>query len=215
MSNFQRKAATQEKARAVPTLVGATRVNEILSLPGGYLAQEKLADLLERCEVFALGQDGNGNCRWSEVQVAEAKDAILAAAEEQAATKASGIDVDAIAKAVLAQLSGFDHYVTRSVERYLSTALDDTDERLSKLQEGVQGLFRQQGEVGQRSRDIHQVVNETLSGVRSDNAALKKDVRTALDKISNDVNAGLELVAQELQAVRLSLNEVLKRIPSK
>ncbi len=145
---------------------------------------------------------------FAESQVVEHETAIRAACGRAALGVLLDAQVlEAIARTIAAE---FGPVLVRRVETLLSASLDDLDGRLDRLLEQGQGLFRQQGELGQRLREVERSTAAIVSDVRAADAALKKDVRIAIDGVQADSRKVLEAVLEELQAVRLSLNQLAK-----
>lgn len=199
------KLAGVSSPRTVSALVGSVKVNRMLGLEV-YLAQDELADLLERCGVRALGTGARGCLVWSESEIAGQLEAIQLAHRATAA----GLNPDfaEIVERVLAAKVG--EAVRQAMERMVAPALDETDARLDKLQEAQQGLFRQQGENGQRTRDVLLAVSPLVAEMRASSAALKKDVIAVLGDLAARSEISDGRVREELEALRMSVNELCK-----
>jgi hypothetical protein len=123
-----------------------------------------------------------------------------------------GVDIEVLAEVMREVLTGAaDVSLQRALDRNLAGSLDDMDGRLDKLQEAAQGLFRQQGANGQTLREVAQLCASVVGEIRAGNAAVKKDVAAGLTKFERQTEALMESIAAELQGVRLSLNELVKR----
>jgi hypothetical protein len=70
-------------------------------------------------------------------------------------------------------------------------------------------LFRQQGELGQRLREVEKVTSVIITHVRM-GLSTTQDVRSVIDGENAQSRKALEAVLEELQAVRLSLNQLAK-----
>ena len=79
------------------------------------------------------------------------------------------------------------------------------EQALDELAEGFQ-----QGENGQRMRELLQVCGALTGELRASNAALKKDVGALLGKFEKQTEVLMRSVAEELTALRRSINEMAR-----
>ncbi|GLT20802.1 hypothetical protein GCM10007933_02540 [Zoogloea oryzae] len=114
--------------------------------------------------------------------------------------------LEAVARTIAGELGAG---LVRRVETLLSTSLDDLDGRLDRLLEQGQGLFRQQGELGQRLREVEKVTSVIITHVRM-GLSTAQDVRSVIDGEKAESRKVLEAVLEELQAVRRSLDQLAK-----
>lgn len=198
---------SKAKGGPLPALVGAEAVRGLLELDDGFPV-EQLGALLVHCGVSPVGHDADRNPVWADRAVVEAREAILIAYRR----RMMGVDIEVLAEVMREVLTGAaDVSLQRALDRNLAGSLDDMDGRLDKLQEAAQGLFRQQGANGQTLREVAQLCASVVAEIRAGNAAVKKDVAAALAKFERQTEALMESIAAELQGVRLSLNELVKR----
>lgn len=191
--------------RLVSALIGSVKVNRLLGLDV-YLAQDQLADLLDQCGVEPVGTGARGCLVWPETEIVGNLEAIQSAHRVAAA----GLRPDFVEAVERILSEKVDAAVQRAVERMVAPALDETDARLDKLQEAMQGLFRQQGENGQRVRDVAAGLATFTGAVRESSASFRVDAK----KVIADIAARSEIsdgrVRDELEALRLSVNELCK-----
>lgn len=193
--------------KVLPALIGVDGVRALLMLDASFDG-DQLVSLLTQCGVQPVGSDATGNPLWTDRSVEEKGAEIRTAFRRRMA----GVDVEVLADVVREVLTAAsDVTLRRALEQNLSSALDDMDGRLDKLQESAQGLFRQQGSNGQTLREVAQTCAGLLNEIRSGNAAVKKDVGAVLVKFEQQTDVLMETVAEELRAVRSALNELAKR----
>lgn len=111
---------------------------------------------------------------------------------------------------VLAEQAGA--VLQRALERHLSPALNDLDDRLDKFGAGLQALNRQSGGHGDLLRDVAGRHAEAYSGIRSAQDAQRKDMAARLQAVERACQVGLEGLLDEVRALRLSINELSKRV---
>lgn len=189
-------------------LMSIERVQEVLEV--GAVPVKLLELVLSDCGIKPLGCDAAGSLLWADADVTAGRDAIRTRCKLR--LSGLGLGGEALADVVREVLQAeAGAAVQRAVDRNMSTALDDMDGRLDKLQEGIQGLFRQQGANGQTLRDVAQHCAGLVAEIRAGNAAVKKDVFAALGKFEKQTEVLMQSVAEELDAVRRSLNELAKK----
>lgn len=194
------------KAAPLPRLISVGGVVALLAIDAR-LEPGQVEEALMQCGVQPVGNDGDGQLVWSDKAVTAAADVIRLACRGRQA----GVDVALLAsviREVLGDAAG--PAMERALGRHLGTALDDVDARLDRVIEQGQGLFRQQGENGQRMRDVLQACSALTGELRASNAALKKDVGVLLARFEKQTEVLMQSVAEELDAVRRSLNELAK-----
>lgn len=201
MSNLSGSPAV----RSVSALIGSIKINRLLGLPV-YLGQDQLADLLDRCGVPAAGTGARGCLVWPETEIVSRLEAIQSA--HRAAAAGLGAEISEALRQVLTEKIG--EAVRQVMERTVVPALDETDVRLDRLQESMQGLFRQQGENGQRVRDVATALATFTADVRKSGDAVRMNVGAVLAEVvdRNQVTSGQ--LREELEALRLSVNELCK-----
>ncbi|MBS0368428.1 MAG: hypothetical protein JSS57_04405 [Proteobacteria bacterium] len=189
-------------------LVGADELAEVLGL-----TTEQAADMalvlasLANAGVAHVGSTVRGALLWDALQVERVRCQVVAAIR----ASMLGIDVGALGEQLREVLAAQASVaVERGLLRSITPALDDMDSRLDKLQEGIQGLFRQQGDNGQKLRDLVGLCGTFVADMRAGHAAVKKDVGAALSRVEQHTEALMSSVAEELQALRLSVNELVK-----
>jgi hypothetical protein len=203
-----RFGVSNSKVRPLPALIGAEGVRRLLELDDGFPV-EQLGALLVHCGVAPVGHDADSNPLWADRSVFEQREAILIAYRR----RMIGVDIEVLADVIREVMTASaDVSLQRALDRNLSGALDDMDGRLDKLQESAQGLFRQQGANGQTLREVAQLCSTVVGEIRAGNAAVKKDVAAALAKFERHTEALMTSVAAEMQGVRLTLNELSKRV---
>ncbi|WP_374245285.1 hypothetical protein [Zoogloea sp.] len=188
-------------------LMRIERVQEVLKVSA--VPARLLEQVLSDCGIAPVGRDAAGSLLWADVDVVAAQEAV----RTRCKLKLSGLGLggEALADVVREVLQAeAGTAVQRAVDRNLSTALDEMDGRLDKLQEGIQGLFRQQGANGQTLRDVAQNCAGLVAEIRAGNAAVKKDVGAALAKFEKQTEVLMRSVAEELTALRRSINEMAR-----
>ncbi len=197
---------SRSEATGLPKLIAAGAAAVLLQVDRR-VTPRQLEDALIQSGCMPVGTDTGGNRVWMDTAVLEVREAVALVCRGQLA----GVDVGlmvSVLRDVLDEALG--PAVERAMSRHLGGAIDDVDGRLDKLLEQGQGLFRQQGENGQRMRDVLNACNTLTGELRASNAAVKKDVGALLTKFEKQTELLMRSVAEEQDAVRRSLNELAK-----
>lgn len=167
-----------------------------------------LSALLAPLDVHVAGLDESGGPLWPQAKVQSAKPAAQQEWARMRSLASMGPMLEQL-RDVLAEQAGV--VLQRALERHLSPALNDLDERLDKFGAGMQALNRQSSAQGDLLRDVGARQASAMEEARGAQAAVRRELENRLAAVEQACQSALAGMLQELVALRLSVNEVVSQ----